>query len=168
MMPWITWLHTAVVPPGTPVSSTRKLISSSSQPGSYHRLDMTLAVAEALTPNTPINQIGGFLRVLPFPPPMKLTFPSPLDITFIRLQSSLLMAILGELPLLEGVRRLSGSVAYVPQESWIMSDTIRANILLGSAMDTDKYDDVINACALNVVDCSVSCPLHMIKLFFEK
>ena len=36
-------------PPGTPVSSTRKLISSSS----FHRLDMTLAVAEALNPNTP-------------------------------------------------------------------------------------------------------------------
>ena len=33
-------------PPGTPVSSTRKLISSS-----FHRLDMTLAVAEALNPN---------------------------------------------------------------------------------------------------------------------
>ena len=36
-------------PPGTPVSSTRKLISSSP----FHRLDMTLAVAEALSPNTP-------------------------------------------------------------------------------------------------------------------
>ena len=36
-------------PPGTPVSSTRKLISSSS----FHRLDMTLAVAEALSPNKP-------------------------------------------------------------------------------------------------------------------
>ena len=35
-------------PPGTPVSSTRKLISSS-----FHRLDMPLAVAEALNPNTP-------------------------------------------------------------------------------------------------------------------
>ena len=37
-------------PPGTPVSSTRKLISSSS----FHRLDMTLAVAEALNPNNKI------------------------------------------------------------------------------------------------------------------
>ena len=37
-------------PPGTPVSSTRKLISSS-----FHRLDMTLAVAEALNPNK-LNQ----------------------------------------------------------------------------------------------------------------
>ena len=36
-------------PPGTPVSSTRKLISSSS----FHRLDMTLAVGEALNPNKP-------------------------------------------------------------------------------------------------------------------
>ena len=36
-------------PPGTPVSSTRKLISSSS----FHRLDMTLVVAEALNPNKP-------------------------------------------------------------------------------------------------------------------
>ena len=35
-------------PPGAPVSSTRKLISSS-----FHRLDMTLAVAEALNPNRP-------------------------------------------------------------------------------------------------------------------
>ena len=33
-------------PPGTPVSFTIKLISSS-----YHHLDMTLAVAEALNPN---------------------------------------------------------------------------------------------------------------------
>ena len=32
-------------PPGAPVSSTRKLISSS-----FHRLDMTLAVAEVLNP----------------------------------------------------------------------------------------------------------------------
>ena len=39
-------------PPGTPVSSTKKLISSSS----FHRLDMTLTVAEALTPNKPINR----------------------------------------------------------------------------------------------------------------
>ena len=40
-------------PPGTPVSSTRKLISSSS----FHRLDMTLAVAEALNPDKPNQTI---------------------------------------------------------------------------------------------------------------
>ena len=36
-------------PPGTPVSSTRIGISSSS----FHRLDMTLVVDEALNPNKP-------------------------------------------------------------------------------------------------------------------
>ena len=54
----LTWQLLAVgrwFPPGTPVSSTRKLISSS-----FHRLDMTLAVAEALNPNTP-NQNHGVL-----------------------------------------------------------------------------------------------------------
>ena len=37
-------------PPGTPVSSTRKKRISSSP---FYRLDMTLAVAEALNPNKP-------------------------------------------------------------------------------------------------------------------
>ena len=44
-------------PPGTPVSSTRKLISSS-----FHRLDMTLAVAEALNPNKPNQTIPQLQR----------------------------------------------------------------------------------------------------------
>ena len=45
-------------PLGTPVSSTRKLISSSS----FDRLDMTLAVAEALNPNKP-KQTNQLVRV---------------------------------------------------------------------------------------------------------
>ena len=45
-------------PPGTPVSSTRKLISSSS----FHRLDMPLAVAEALNPNKPNQPCSRSLR----------------------------------------------------------------------------------------------------------
>ena len=48
---WNTWLTT----PGTPVSCTRKLISSS-----FHHLDMTLPVAEALNPNKPNQSICRF------------------------------------------------------------------------------------------------------------
>ena len=44
-------------PPGTPVSSTRKLISSAS----FHCLDMTLAVAEALNPNKPNRNVSDVL-----------------------------------------------------------------------------------------------------------
>ena len=49
-------------PPGTPVSSTRKLVSSSS----FYHLDMTLAVAEALNPNKPNHHtcMVVFLEVL--------------------------------------------------------------------------------------------------------
>ena len=48
---FVAWLLAAGCgfPPGPPVSSTRKLMSSSS----FHRLDITLAVAEALNPNKP-------------------------------------------------------------------------------------------------------------------
>ena len=68
-----TFAPAAWFPPGTPVSSTRKLISSS-----FHRLDMTLAVAEALNPNKPINQTCGARgsRCMPPPPP---PFPQILD-----------------------------------------------------------------------------------------
>ena len=45
-------------PPGTPVSSTKKLISSS-----FHRLDMTLAVAEALNPNRPNHHLFSVLSI---------------------------------------------------------------------------------------------------------
>ena len=45
---WLPMRSGRWFPPGTPVSSTRKLISSS-----FHRLDMTLAVAEVLNPNKP-------------------------------------------------------------------------------------------------------------------
>ena len=48
-------------PPGTPVSSTIKLISSS-----FHRLDMTLAVAEALTPNKPNHKPKPKLKAIGF------------------------------------------------------------------------------------------------------
>ena len=58
-------------PPGTPVSSTRKLISSSS----FHRLDMTLAVAEVLNPNKPNLIVVSFnlsLQLLRFNPTERL------------------------------------------------------------------------------------------------
>ena len=59
MMSVPTIAECLVFPPGAPVSSTRKLISSSS----FHRLDMTLAVAEALNPNKP-NVNHRLLRII--------------------------------------------------------------------------------------------------------
>ena len=61
------------------------------------------------------------------------------------------MVILGELGLLEGERSVKGTMAFVPQESWILSDTVRANVLMDKDMDKQRYDDVIEACCLDVV-----------------
>ncbi|XP_047341674.1 ABC transporter C family member 13 [Impatiens glandulifera] len=65
-------------------------------------------------------------------------------------KSSLLNLILGELRLFEGLVHSEGSIAYVPQVPWILSGTIRDNILFGKEYDPRRYYDVLQACALNV------------------
>ena len=39
-------------------------------------------------------------------------------------------------------------MAYVPQQAWIQNDTVKGNILFGREQGRDKYDKVIEACAL--------------------
>ncbi|KAG7275222.1 hypothetical protein CRUP_034812 [Coryphaenoides rupestris] len=41
-----------------------------------------------------------------------------------------------------------GSVAYVPQQAWIQNATLRDNILFGKAFEEQKYNCVMEACAL--------------------
>ncbi|XP_043721902.1 ABC transporter C family member 8-like [Telopea speciosissima] len=64
-------------------------------------------------------------------------------------KSSLLYAILGEIPKVSGTVDVFGSVAYVSQTSWIQSGTIRDNILFGKPMDNTRYCKAIKACALD-------------------
>ncbi|KAK6911944.1 ABC transporter type 1, transmembrane domain, partial [Dillenia turbinata] len=64
-------------------------------------------------------------------------------------KSSLLYAILGEIPKISGAVDVYGSIAYVSQTSWIQSGTIRDNILYGKPMNQTKYEMVIKACALD-------------------
>lgn len=63
-------------------------------------------------------------------------------------KSSLLSCILGEMPKLSGTIKLCGTKAYVAQSPWIQSGKIEENILFGKEMDRDKYDRVLEACAL--------------------
>jgi ABC-type multidrug transport system fused ATPase/permease subunit len=67
-------------------------------------------------------------------------------------KSSLLQAILLEMPKRAGHVSLEGSVAYCAQQPWIQNATIRDNILFGSPMDEALYDQVIEMCALGP-DC---------------
>ncbi|KAF9891211.1 hypothetical protein FE257_004775 [Aspergillus nanangensis] len=81
-------------------------------------------------------------------------------------KSSLLMALLGEMKLLQGRVHLPGgnvsrsdlpvdpqtglieSVAYCAQEAWLVNDTVKENIVFASPFDQRRYDAVIKVCAL--------------------
>ncbi|KAI5064759.1 hypothetical protein GOP47_0019454 [Adiantum capillus-veneris] len=63
-------------------------------------------------------------------------------------KSSLLAALLGEMPKLKGYVEVTGTTAYVPQTAWIQSGTVQENILFGLPLDGAKYHRTIKACAL--------------------
>ncbi len=80
-------------------------------------------------------------------------------------KTSLLMALLGEMKLVDGRVHIPGgsirqnlrpdtttglteSVAFCAQQAWLVNDTIKENILFASAYDSTRYHRVIAACAL--------------------
>ena len=63
-------------------------------------------------------------------------------------KSSLLTAILGELPLHRGSASYHGKIAYVPQIPWVFSGTIRENILFGSPFNEERFQQVVQICEL--------------------
>ncbi|EMS58693.1 ABC transporter C family member 13 [Triticum urartu] len=65
-------------------------------------------------------------------------------------KSSLLNSIIGEMSVISGSINSCGSIAYVPQVPWILSGSLRDNILLGKGFDTRRYEEVIQACTLDV------------------
>nr|XP_046238010.1 ATP-binding cassette sub-family C member 4-like isoform X2 [Scatophagus argus]XP_046238011.1 ATP-binding cassette sub-family C member 4-like isoform X2 [Scatophagus argus]XP_046238012.1 ATP-binding cassette sub-family C member 4-like isoform X2 [Scatophagus argus]XP_046238013.1 ATP-binding cassette sub-family C member 4-like isoform X2 [Scatophagus argus] len=63
-------------------------------------------------------------------------------------KSSLLSAILGELPCDTGTLKVKGQLSYAAQQPWVFPGTIRSNILFGKELNPQKYERVIRACAL--------------------
>ncbi|CAM0910286.1 unnamed protein product [Alopecurus aequalis] len=64
-------------------------------------------------------------------------------------KSSLLYALLREIPRTSGSVEVFGSLAYVSQNSWIQSGTVRDNILFGKPFDKELYEKAIKSCALD-------------------
>jgi len=50
---------------------------------------------------------------------------------------------------------LNGSIAYVPQQAWVLNGSIRSNILFGADFDRDRLAKVYKWCEL----------VHDLKLF---
>lgn len=77
-------------------------------------------------------------------------------------KSSLLLALLGEMSLTKGdvhlpcppmrsigpPGKLTNTVAYCAQTPWLLSATLKENILFGLEFDEQRYGEVIQACAL--------------------
>ncbi|KAL8158488.1 hypothetical protein V2J09_000025 [Rumex salicifolius] len=63
-------------------------------------------------------------------------------------KSTLLAAVLGEVPCIQGTVDVYGKIAYVSQTAWIQSGTIRDNILFGSSMEKDRYQETLEKCSL--------------------
>ncbi|OAY47206.1 hypothetical protein MANES_06G060800v8 [Manihot esculenta] len=65
-------------------------------------------------------------------------------------KTSLISAMLGELPSLANTSVIvRGTVAYVPQVSWIFNATVRDNILFGSEFQPTRYWQAIDVTALH-------------------
>jgi len=63
-------------------------------------------------------------------------------------KSTLLAAVLGEVPKTEGMIQVCGKIAYVSQNAWIQSGTVQDNILFGSSMDRQRYQETLERCSL--------------------
>lgn len=65
-------------------------------------------------------------------------------------KSSVLMAILGELPAASGRLELDPRLrlSYAPQRPWLFAGTIRDNILFGAPWDPERYQEVVRVCCL--------------------
>ena len=84
-------------------------------------------------------------------------------------QTLLLMNVLREIHFHDNAVQVNGKLAYVPQEPWIISGTLKSNILFGLPYDQNKFSNIMEACALaevgllpnvNLCTCSFTYFIH--------
>ncbi|GIY32689.1 hypothetical protein CDAR_553333 [Caerostris darwini] len=63
-------------------------------------------------------------------------------------KTSLLSALLGEMHKTRGSVDLKGSLAYVPQQAWILNQSVRDNIRMMKHMREEKYSKILDRCCL--------------------
>lgn len=63
-------------------------------------------------------------------------------------KSTLILALIGEMPVLSGLLQISGRIAYCTEEPLIIHANIRENILFGREFEDLKFKEVISFCQL--------------------
>ncbi|KAJ3119250.1 hypothetical protein HK100_000397 [Physocladia obscura] len=63
-------------------------------------------------------------------------------------KSSLIAALLGEMERREGTVSLFGTVAYCQQQPWLVSDTVKNNVLFGHKEDSARLSRALRVCGL--------------------
>ncbi|KAF5283719.1 hypothetical protein FQR65_LT13754 [Abscondita terminalis] len=63
-------------------------------------------------------------------------------------KTSLLYSILNELTITEGTIDVRGKISYASQDPWLFPESVKQNILFDSKFDSQRYNEVVKACAL--------------------
>ncbi|KAJ3109314.1 hypothetical protein HDU97_007808 [Phlyctochytrium planicorne] len=63
-------------------------------------------------------------------------------------KSSFLQALVGEMKRVAGSVEIRGSLGWCPQQPWVLNQTVKGNVLFGQPFDKEKYDNVLEKCAL--------------------
>ncbi|TRY79142.1 hypothetical protein TCAL_05895 [Tigriopus californicus] len=63
-------------------------------------------------------------------------------------KTSMLQAVLGEIPSNQGKINIRGRVSYAAQEPWVFAGSVRHNILFGENYDEKRYMKTLEVCAL--------------------
>ncbi|XP_068007071.1 ATP-binding cassette sub-family C member 3 isoform X2 [Melanerpes formicivorus] len=123
---------------------------------SHDELDPNCVERKAIAPGNAISVIHGTFswgkELKPSLTDINLLVPSGALVAIVGHvgcgKTSLVSALLGEMEKLEGEVAVKGSVGYVPQQAWIQNATLKDNILFGQAPNEEKYQHVLEACAL--------------------
>jgi len=87
------------------------------------------------------------------------------------LQSSLLQAVLRELPLSVGKISICGEVSYASQEPWLFAGTVQQNILFGSPMDNERYKQVkienYNTYYIKILSSLSRLKIYIVEAFYS-
>lgn len=63
-------------------------------------------------------------------------------------KTAMLLSLMNEMVVREGSVHKNGKIAFIPQETFLLSATLRENVIFGEKFDEKRYQDIIQKCQL--------------------